>query len=116
ASVPAGRDLSQRLPDRPLAGADRHRDPGRPDFDRRPVARDRYRSGPRSRASPGRVRDGMVMKRFAFFLLLAACNKPSEESCKKAIENMRKLMDTASVTQDIEPYVRRCRGGSTKEA
>jgi hypothetical protein len=59
----------------------------------------------------------MVMKRLALIaLLLAGCNKPTEDSCKKAIENMRKLLGTSSYTADISPDVRRCRGGSTQTA
>lgn len=60
-----------------------------------------------------------MVKRIVFALGLAgvmACNKPSEESCKAAIENMRKLMGTASYAADITPYIRSCRGGSTKAA
>ena len=59
------------------------------------------------------------MKRIAFVLgLLAAfgCNKPSEESCQAAIENMQKLLGTESVNTDIKSEVRRCVGGSSKEA
>ena len=57
------------------------------------------------------------MKRLALIgFLLVGCNKPTEESCKKAVENMRKLMGTNSYTADIAPEVRRCRGGSTKTA
>ncbi len=60
-----------------------------------------------------------MVKRIVFALGLVgvlACNKPSEESCKAAIENMRKLMGTASYAADITPYIRSCRGGSTKVA
>lgn len=58
------------------------------------------------------------MKRLAFVLSLAAaaCNKPSEEDCTKAIENMRKLMGTTNPTDDLAPYVRRCRSGSTQDS
>ena len=59
------------------------------------------------------------MKRFALllsFAALAACNKPAEEDCKKAIENMRKLMKTSSQATDLAPHSRRCRGGSTKDS
>jgi hypothetical protein len=63
----------------------------------------------------------MVMKRFAIVVVLSslfavACNKPAEEDCKKAIENMRKLMGTDTNPTDIMPSVRRCRGGSSKDA
>ena len=46
------------------------------------------------------------------------CNKPSDNSCRKAIKNMRALMGTDSPTNmtDIEGDVRRCKGGSTRKA
>lgn len=59
------------------------------------------------------------MKRLALIFAIASlvgCNKPAEEDCKKAIENMRKLMKTSSQATDLAPHIRRCRGGSTKEA
>jgi hypothetical protein len=62
----------------------------------------------------------MVMKRIVFMLslsaLLGACNKPSEESCKAAIENMQKLLGTETIHTDIKSEVRRCTGGSSKDA
>jgi hypothetical protein len=63
----------------------------------------------------------MVMKRlFPLFalVLVIGCNKPSGESCRKAIRNMRTLMGTDSPTNqtDIEGDVRRCKGGSSKKA
>ncbi|MBA2543565.1 MAG: hypothetical protein H0V17_28245 [Deltaproteobacteria bacterium] len=63
------------------------------------------------------------MKRFAlaFAVVLSSvvavgCNKPAEEDCKKAIENMRKLMGTDAYVTDIQPSIRRCRGGSSRDA
>lgn len=60
------------------------------------------------------------MKRLATIVLLVsavmACNKPSEEDCKKAIENMRRLLGTESFVTDLAPHIRRCKGGSSKEA
>lgn len=64
------------------------------------------------------------MKRFLFvFAALAplgtgACNKPTQEDCRKAISNMERLLGTEAAARntDIEAEVRRCRGGSTKEA
>jgi hypothetical protein len=63
----------------------------------------------------------MVMKRlFPLFalVLVVACNKPSDEMCRKAIRNMRTLLGTDSATSqtDINGDVRRCKGGSTKKA
>jgi hypothetical protein len=60
----------------------------------------------------------MVMKRVIFaVLLLAACNKPSEENCRKALHNMQHLMGTENLdTSGFEGEVRRCKGGSKTEA
>lgn len=60
------------------------------------------------------------MKRFALVLGLAAislagCNKPDEESCRKAISNMKALLGTDSTNTDIGGDVRRCRGASSKK-
>jgi hypothetical protein len=59
------------------------------------------------------------MKRVLFAIaLLAGCNKPSNEACKKAILNIKHLhgTDTLSDQSDVDGEVRRCRGGSTQEA
>lgn len=61
------------------------------------------------------------MKRLAMiaFVVLAACNKPSEDSCRKALQNMQKLLGTATASADasaLDGEVRRCRGGSSKES
>ena len=55
---------------------------------------------------------------FITALFAAGCNKPSDESCRKAIKNMRSLIGTDSPTSntDIEGDVRRCKGGSRKKA
>ena len=48
-----------------------------------------------------------------------ACNKPAAEDCRKAIMNMEALLGTTPVGAtpgDIEGEVRRCKGGSTREA
>ncbi len=49
---------------------------------------------------------------------LAGCDKPTADECKSAIENMQKLMGTASSAGnvDIQSDIRRCRGGSSKTA
>jgi len=51
-------------------------------------------------------------------LLFAACEKPSEENCRKALANMRDLMGTESGVggRDLEGDVRRCKGGSSKKS
>lgn len=59
------------------------------------------------------------MKRLATIVLLVsavACNKPAEEDCKKAIENMRRLLGTDGIATDLAPHIRRCKGGSSREA
>lgn len=59
------------------------------------------------------------MKRFAVVLwlvvLAGACEKPSEENCRKALANVRSLLGTESVLADVEGDVRRCKGGSSKK-
>lgn len=48
----------------------------------------------------------------------AGCNKPSEDSCRKALGNMRLLLGTENLSSnaDLDGDVRRCRGGSSKKA
>jgi hypothetical protein len=66
----------------------------------------------------------MVMKRFLFVLAAlaplgtGACNKPTPEDCRTAITNMERLLGTEAAARntDIEAEVRRCRGGSTRDA
>ncbi len=50
---------------------------------------------------------------------LGACNKPAAEDCRKAILNMENLLGTTHVGKadgDLEGEVRRCKGGSSKDA
>ena len=64
------------------------------------------------------------MKRFLFVAtllgssMIAGCNKPTEDQCRAAITNMEKLLGTEASARaaDNEGEIRRCRGGSTKEA
>jgi hypothetical protein len=51
-------------------------------------------------------------------LVAAGCNKPTPESCKKALLNMEHILGTDNLLTkgDLEGNVRQCRGGSTKEA
>ena len=60
------------------------------------------------------------MKRLGFVVmfLLAACNKPSEENCRKALDNMEHLLGTDNLLTpgQLESEVRRCKGGSSKTA
>jgi hypothetical protein len=48
----------------------------------------------------------------------SACNKPSEDDCRKALSNMQALLGTEylSKNSDIQGEVRRCKGGSSKKA
>jgi hypothetical protein len=61
----------------------------------------------------------MAMKRFAVVLVLVvlagACDKPSEENCRKALANVRTLLGTNNPTLDTEGDVRACKGGSSKK-
>jgi hypothetical protein len=60
------------------------------------------------------------MKRLGLVLclLLAACDKPTEENCRKALLNMEALLgtDNMGASGALEGEVRRCRGGSSKDA
>ncbi len=64
------------------------------------------------------------MTRLASFVVLAlalfvgGCEKPTEDSCRKALDNMRRLMGTDSLTDNNknEGEVRRCKGGSSKKS
>ncbi|HET7500828.1 MAG TPA: hypothetical protein VFK02_07490 [Kofleriaceae bacterium] len=65
------------------------------------------------------------MKRFLLVVVavaglggLGACNKPTADDCRLAIANMQKLLgtDVAARNADNESEVRRCKGGSSKEA
>jgi hypothetical protein len=51
-------------------------------------------------------------------LVLGACDKPTPESCEKALHNMAVLMgtDNLDTPAEMQGEVRRCRGGSTKAA
>lgn len=46
------------------------------------------------------------------------CNKPTSDECEQAIRNMQRLLstDTALSTADLQGEVRRCQGGSSREA
>ncbi|MEJ7600968.1 MAG: hypothetical protein WKG01_23885 [Kofleriaceae bacterium] len=51
--------------------------------------------------------------------LLAACEKPTEQSCRAALSNVRALYKTNTVEAKSETTagdVRRCVGGSSKKA
>ena len=58
------------------------------------------------------------MKSLLFLVVLAACNKPETDDCRKAIDNMQHIIGTENLSGngDNEGEVRRCRGGSSKEA
>lgn len=48
----------------------------------------------------------------------AGCDKPTPDDCEKALRNMQHLLGTEhlSTTASLQGEIRRCRGGSTKEA
>jgi hypothetical protein len=48
----------------------------------------------------------------------AACDKPTPEDCEKALRNMQRLLNTDNLgtTASLQGEIRRCRGGSSKEA
>jgi hypothetical protein len=61
------------------------------------------------------------MKRVAILcalVLAVACDKPTPDDCEKALRNMQALLGTENLntTAGLQGEVRRCRGGSTKEA
>lgn len=60
------------------------------------------------------------MKKVIVFLVLfaAACNKPEESDCRKAIEKIRQLTGTANLQggANIEAAVRSCRGNASKDS
>lgn len=55
---------------------------------------------------------------FTALVLGTACNKPSDEDCRKALSNMQALLGTEYISKnsDVQGDVRRCKGGSSKEA
>jgi hypothetical protein len=60
------------------------------------------------------------MKRLVLLcaVVLVACDKPTPESCEKALHNMAVMLgtDNLDTPAEIQGEVRRCRGGSTKAA
>ena len=48
----------------------------------------------------------------------ASCNKPTDENCRKALQNMQSLLGTENLNAKagVEGDVRRCKGGSRREA
>jgi hypothetical protein len=61
-----------------------------------------------------RIRLIAILAAFGF----AACDKPTPEDCEKALRNMQRLLNTDNLgtTASLQGEVRRCRGGSSKEA
>jgi hypothetical protein len=49
---------------------------------------------------------------------LAACNKPAESDCRRAIERIRELTGTSNIQggADVEAAVRSCRGNASKKS
>jgi len=52
------------------------------------------------------------------FGLVAACNKPSDDDCRKALSNMQHLQGTENLVKagEFEVEVRACKAGSSKDA
>jgi hypothetical protein len=49
---------------------------------------------------------------------LGGCTKPSDENCRKALQNMQVILGTENLNEKtgMEGEVRRCKGGSSREA
>ena len=60
----------------------------------------------------------MMRIAIALLFVLGACDKPTADDCEKALRNMQQLLgtDNLNTTAGIQGEVRRCRGGSSKEA
>jgi len=58
-----------------------------------------------------------LMIAMALAFMAMSCEKPSEDDCRKAIANMRRLLGTDKATDanDMEAAVRSCRGNSHKK-
>jgi hypothetical protein len=59
-----------------------------------------------------------MRKALLVFALLAACDKPSKDDCRKALVNMQHLMGTENLEngESIDNEIRRCQGGSRRTA
>jgi len=63
------------------------------------------------------VRSGCLLVAAVMALGGAACNKPSEGDCKKAVARIRKLHGTEREDPSVErAAIRSCRGSGSKEA
>ncbi|MGE0548051.1 MAG: hypothetical protein AB7O24_22335 [Kofleriaceae bacterium] len=50
-------------------------------------------------------------------IVSAACNRPTEDNCRKAILNVQSLYGTETTNQaDFESQVRLCKGGATRKS
>jgi len=56
------------------------------------------------------------MRLVLLLLLLAACGKPSEEDCRRALLNVQKIrgLSDSPNAPDPEPAVRKCRSTASK--
>ncbi len=62
---------------------------------------------------------GLVGAAILMLVALAACEKPSEGDCKKAISNIRRLLGTDKMTEDTgqsAAWVRSCRGSAKQSS
>ena len=64
------------------------------------------------------MRSTLVLTAVLGIWLVTACDKPATEDCRKALVNMQLLLgtDNLSNTATLEGEVRRCKGGSKKDA
>jgi hypothetical protein len=59
------------------------------------------------------------MRRIVLLLgLVAACSKPSQDDCRKAVLNLQRIrgLDTSAHAPDPEQFVRKCRATGTPES
>jgi hypothetical protein len=82
------------------------------------VPREKRPYGPRRPSRDARSPRGLLRCALIALALLAACDKPADEDCRKALANMQHLLGTENLTEakSLEGDVRACRAGSTKEA
>ncbi len=61
---------------------------------------------------------GLVLVAITGFGGLVGCTKPSDENCRKALQNMQVILGTENLNDKsgMEGEVRRCKGGSRREA
>jgi hypothetical protein len=53
---------------------------------------------------------------FPVLLSIAACDKPTEADCQKAVDNINKIYGEAGGAKETAPAVRKCRSSSKSAA